>query len=373
MMFLYQRTGRIFWHWLIKTISRTFLVWGIVFAGTCGKKIVVIAGFRDELEIKSSTGTTDLGPLKSTHDEADLILVLHAVHKQIHTVVGSPRDTDVLLVLVSRITIISKYAISATLDEVRLIRRTAVYTHWCSVQQTAKRLRSIIVSISRVNWERNHLLHRKSHQAVIMEIYKEHHGLLKNLGIGELTEETIVLRNICLNSDGLWKVGMYLYQRTGRIFWHWLIQCAQIWLYRCSMARIVLEHGNPRSNGPNKWCAPFSLDESTRSSDDMKKCPLPHTWAPGALRNGTETWGIRTAVRTDVRLPVRAGNNARLVAANARNRDYDAHRCLHASIRLMIRRLAWIGIREDWLGWLKAVHAGESPKLWFGSHFIYAN
>ena len=48
------------------------------------------------------------------------------------------------------------------------------------------------------------------------------------------------------------------------------------------------------------------------------------------------------------------------------------------SIRLMIRRLAWIGIHEDWLWWLKAVHAGGpipslSPKLWFGSPFVYAN
>ena len=63
------------------------------------KEIVVAGGFRDELEIKSSTGATDLGRLKSTHEEADTRLVLHAVHSQFNTVVVSSRD--VLLLLVS--------------------------------------------------------------------------------------------------------------------------------------------------------------------------------------------------------------------------------------------------------------------------------
>ena len=71
-------------------------------------------------------------------------------------------------------------------------------------------------------------------------------------------------------------------------------------------------------------------------------------------------------------------NSARLVAANARSQECDAHQCVHASIRRMISRLAWIGNHEDWLRCMKAVHAGvptpgKSPKLRFGSHFVYAN
>src|SRR3989442_774798 len=65
------------------------------------KEIVVVGGFRDELEVKSSKGTTDLSYLKSTHEEADTRLVLHAIHSQFNTVVGSSRDTDVLLILAS--------------------------------------------------------------------------------------------------------------------------------------------------------------------------------------------------------------------------------------------------------------------------------
>ena len=65
------------------------------------KEIVVAGGFRKELEVKSSKGTTDSTPLKSTHEEADTRLVLHAIHSQFNTVVVSSRDTDVLLLLVS--------------------------------------------------------------------------------------------------------------------------------------------------------------------------------------------------------------------------------------------------------------------------------
>ena len=84
-----------------KTYLAHFLSEELCSQAQVGKQMVVSVGFRDEFEVKSSTGATDLGPLKSTHEEADTILVLHAVHSQFHTVVVSSRDTDVLLLLVS--------------------------------------------------------------------------------------------------------------------------------------------------------------------------------------------------------------------------------------------------------------------------------
>ena len=65
-----------------------------------GKELVTAGGFTDELQVKSSTSTTDLTHLKSTHEEADTRLVLHAVNANFNTVVVSSRDTDVLLLLV---------------------------------------------------------------------------------------------------------------------------------------------------------------------------------------------------------------------------------------------------------------------------------
>ena len=65
-----------------------------------GKELIIAGGFTDELQVKSSTGTSDLTHLKSTHEEADTRLVLHAVNANFNTVVVSSRDTDVLLLLV---------------------------------------------------------------------------------------------------------------------------------------------------------------------------------------------------------------------------------------------------------------------------------
>ena len=161
----------------------------------------------------------------------------------------------------SRITL-SKNAMSASLDEVRHITETAVHTHWCSFQQPTKWICIIVASISRINWVRHHLLqHRESHQAIIMEDLQRAPWLAEEL-MHWWTDRWhhTVFRNICLHN----------------------IQCAQNRLYRCSTVLVVLQERETRSNGPNK-----------------AKCPMPHTWAPCALRHGMETCGFRTAARTD--------------------------------------------------------------------------
>ncbi len=156
------------------------------------------------------------------------------------------------------------------------------------------------------------IVHRESHQAKrsSWKIFKKAQWFAEELGHWWTDRwHHTVFRNICLQN----------------------IQCAQNRLYHgtcCSPKR------ETRSNGPNKWWAPFSLEESPLPIDDMAKCQLPATWAPCALRNGMETCGFRTAARSD------------------------AHQCVHACNRRMIRRLAWIGIHEDWLRCLRAVHAG---------------
>ncbi len=61
-------------------------------------KIVVAGGFTDELEVRSSMGTS-VDHFRSTNEEADTRLVLHAVNSPCNTVVVASRDTDVLLLL----------------------------------------------------------------------------------------------------------------------------------------------------------------------------------------------------------------------------------------------------------------------------------
>ena len=68
------------------------------------------------------------------------------------------------------------------------IKETAVHTHWCGFQQTTNWICIIFASISRIDTTSYIANHTKRS---LWKIFKEHHGLLKNLGIGELTDDAI--------------------------------------------------------------------------------------------------------------------------------------------------------------------------------------
>ena len=210
------------------------------------------------------------------------------------------------------------------------------------------------------------------HETPSWKIFKEHPGLLKNLGICDPTEETIhqVFRTETFVS---------------RIY------------YMCREPTLSMQHGSycsPRQGNQFKqrpqqvMGSVFTWREYTikRWYGDMPTAPHLSSLRPQKLDGdlGNQdcspywwNWVPYQAVASRWS-HVRVANNAILVAAHDRNQDCDAHQSVHASIRLIIRRPAWIGIHEDWLWWLKAVHTGgpipsKSPKLWFGSHFVYAN
>ena len=65
------------------------------------KEIVVVGGFEEETEVRSSIQSADVTPLMVTHEETDTRLVLHAVNCSKDDIVVSARDTDVLLLLVA--------------------------------------------------------------------------------------------------------------------------------------------------------------------------------------------------------------------------------------------------------------------------------
>ena len=152
------------------------------------KEIVVAGGFRDELKVKSSTGATELGPLKSIHEEADTRLVLHAVHSQCHKVVVSSRDTDVLLLLVShfqRMQCQHLWMKSGTSKKRRCIPIDAVFNKLPSGSASSLLAFHALTGCDTPSYIANNTK-RSS-----WKIFKEHHGLLKNVGMGELTDDTI--------------------------------------------------------------------------------------------------------------------------------------------------------------------------------------
>ncbi len=139
------------------------------------------------LDVKSSTGATDIGPQKSTHEEADTRLVLHAVHSQFHTVVVSSRDTGVLLLLVShfqRMQCQHLWMKSGTSKKRRYTPIDAVFNKLPSGSASSLLAFHALTGCDTTSYIANHT--KRS-----WKISKEHHGLMKNLGIGELTDDTI--------------------------------------------------------------------------------------------------------------------------------------------------------------------------------------
>ena len=172
------------------------------------------------LEVKSSTGATDLGTLKSTHEEADTRLVLHAVHNQFHTVVVFSRDTDVLLLLVSHFQIMQcqhLWMMSGTSKKRRYIPIDAVFNKLPSGFASSLLAFHALTGCDTTSYIANHTK-RSS-----WKIFKEHHGLLKNLGIGELTDDTIQSSETCVcriynehRTDSIDAARHVLFSKTGK-------------------------------------------------------------------------------------------------------------------------------------------------------------
>ena len=125
--------------------------------------------------------------MRSTQEEADTRLVLHAVHSQFKTVVISSRDTDVLLLLVTNFPLTQcdhLRMISGTSKKRRYIPIDAVFNNLPRNSYTA-----LIPFHALAGYDTTCLTNHTKQSS--WKVFKEHHNLLKNLGIGEHTQETI--------------------------------------------------------------------------------------------------------------------------------------------------------------------------------------
>ena len=250
------------------------------------------------------------------------------------------------------------------IDEVRHIKETAVYTNWCSFQQTTKRLCSIIASISRIIWVRHHLLHRESHQGVTMKDIQGAPRRSEELGhIGELigetlkSSETVVCRiySVC-RTDSIDAAPLLLFSKTGK----------------------------PETISPTSDALRFHLTRIHCQVMTWRNahCPTSELTAQSEMgrmlgESGQHPVLMALSPILDRCLDMVACScrkQCKIRRCKSQKSGLRCTQCVHVSIRLMIRRLAWKGIREDWLWWLKAVPAGvpiqrKSPKSWFGKPF----
>ena len=207
------------------------------------KEIVVAGGFRDELEVKSSTGATDLGPLKSTHEEANT------------------RETDFLLLLVSHFQIMQcqhRWMKSGTSKKRRYIPIDAVFNKLPCGSASSLLTFHALTGCDTTSYIANHTK-RSS-----WKIFKEHHGLLKNLGIGELTDDT-------MPSSETFVCRIYNVRRTDSI----------------DAARHLLfsKTGKPEAMAPTSHALKFYLKRDHYQSMIWRNahCPTPELPAPSEM------------------------------------------------------------------------------------------
>ena len=114
--------------------------------------------------------------------------MLHVVHSQFHTVVVYSRDTDVLILLVShfqRMQCQHLWMKSGTSKKRRYIPIDAVLNKLPSGSAS-----SLLAFHAFTGCDTTSYIANRTKRSS-WKIFKEHHGLLKNLGIGELIDDTI--------------------------------------------------------------------------------------------------------------------------------------------------------------------------------------
>ena len=171
------------------------------------KEILVAGGFKDELIVKSSRDTTDVTPFKSTHEEADTRLVLHAIHSQYNTVVVASRDTDVLLLLVyhfQRMRCQRLWMMSGTSKKRRYIPIETVFNNLPIGSVSTLLAFHTLTGCDTTSYIADHS------KRTAWRVFKEHHALLNGLGVGDVTKEKIM-------SSEAFMCRMYNVQRTDSV------------------------------------------------------------------------------------------------------------------------------------------------------------
>jgi len=125
---------------------------------------------------------TDLAQLKATHEEADTRLVLHAVHSQFNTVVVCHHCVSHF----PRVQCEHLWMLSGTSKKWQYIPIDAVFNNLPTDSAPHLLPFHALTGCNSTSYFANHTK-RSS-----WKVFIEHRQLLNNLGIGDLTEETIL-------------------------------------------------------------------------------------------------------------------------------------------------------------------------------------
>lgn len=188
-----------------------------------------------------------------------------------------------------------------SLDDVWYHQETAVYTYWCCFQQPTKRFSTKSNTFSCINmW--HHILHRKSHQKVIMESLQRLPSITQKLGA-------------LLMQQGIHCSPRLVNQKQCR--WQVMLSASI-------------------------WCK-YTIKQWFGEMLTVPHLSFLHlwTWDGNMVIQDYSTFWVWSQKVAWKWFCVHARSNAQDIIANAGNQSYDAHQCVHVSDRMMII-LAWM-------------------------------
>ena len=152
------------------------------------KEIVTAGGFRDELEVRSSTPTTPLSCLNANHEEADTRLAFHAMNVTNDAVVVSASDTDVLVILVSHFHRIHCKELWMKAGTSKKQKYIPIHNVACNLPRSC--FQALIPFHALTGCDTTSYISGHT-KASAWKVFKEHHALLQNLGEDHCDEESI--------------------------------------------------------------------------------------------------------------------------------------------------------------------------------------
>ena len=147
-------------------------------------------GFEEGTESRSNNSSTDLIQLRPTHEEGDTRLILHAMNCKLKTVVVSSKDTDVLVLLLAHFQHMQCEQLWMMSETVQKQRHIPIHEVCKTLPQNSEKSLLAFHALTGCDTTSHFAQHSKK---LAWKVFKMHHTLLKDLGIGELDQAKIQL------------------------------------------------------------------------------------------------------------------------------------------------------------------------------------
>jgi hypothetical protein len=153
------------------------------------KIIVVAGGFSDEERAESSDQSVDTDKLEAKHEEADTRMILHCVESSASSIVVAATDTDVLVLLLAHFHRISCNKVWLKAGTAK--KRKYIPIHAIVEQLSSQEMLETLPAFHALTGSDTTSYLAGHSKKTCWKVFRQHHGLLKHLGEGNLDEDSI--------------------------------------------------------------------------------------------------------------------------------------------------------------------------------------